>query len=64
MVKDKVTVSIDRALLKEIDAIVERHSHMGSSRSAVMEYYLKKGIAEDRRKLQEEEIGRSARVLR
>ena len=63
MVKDKVTVSIDRALLKQIDTIVKRHSHMGSSRSAVMEYYLKKGIAEDVRKLREEETSRKARVL-
>jgi len=55
---DRITVTIDRDLLKEIDGIVKKHSHMGASRSSVMEYYLKKGVADDRKLREEETRGR------
>lgn len=48
LVKVQVTVTIDRDVLKKVDELVEIRFLGVASRSAVIEYYLKKGLETER----------------
>ena len=63
MVKDRVTLTIDRDLLKAIEHLREKRFAGVGSRSAIIEYYLRKGIEDDLRKIREEEIKSYGRVI-
>lgn len=50
MVKDPITVTIDRAVLKRLDQVKEEY-YPGASRSYVIEDLLRSALAEKRYKL-------------
>lgn len=62
--KERVSVSLEKELLKTIDYLIEKKFEGIASRSSVIEYYLKKGMEGDVRKIREEEASKGARFLR
>lgn len=49
MVKDQITVTIERDLRKKVDEIVEKQRTWGSNRSAVIEHYIRIGLKKEER---------------
>lgn len=48
MVKDQITITIEREIRKKIDDLVQEFSVYGSNRSAVIETLLKEALREKR----------------
>ena len=55
--KERVTVCIDKEILKMIDHIIEKKYNNLVSRSSLIDYYLKKSVAEDYQKIVREHSG-------
>jgi len=62
--KKRLSICLEKNLIKTIDYLIEKRYGGMPSRSSIIEYYLKKGMEDDIRKLQEEEISKRGRVLR
>jgi len=62
--KKKISISLDESLLKQVRFVREKKFGGLASLSSVIEYYLRKGIEDDYRKLRrEEELAKRGRLL-
>lgn len=62
--KKRLSICLEEDLIKTLDHLIEGKYGGMPSRSSIIEYYLKKGMEDDLRRLQEEEASKRPRVLR